>query len=96
VESISEERLSVILQEDDVSHQSIHTWKVSPDPLFEEKKRKIDRLARLRHNPPIVLSIDEIGPIQLVPHSEKGGFRSSGRRGSRPSMSGSSGRSTTS
>ncbi len=74
VPSISEEWLRVILHEDDVSHQSIRTWKVSPDPLFEEKKQKIDQLTRKRHNPPIVLSMDEIGPIQLVPHGGEGWF----------------------
>jgi transposase len=74
VTSISEEWLRVILHEDDVSHQSIRTWKSSPDPLFEEKKRKIDRLTRKRHNPPVVLSMDEIGPIQLIPHGGEGWF----------------------
>ena len=74
VPSISEEWLRVILHEDDVSHQSIRTWKTSPDPLFEEKKRKIDQLTRKRSNPPIVLSSDEIGPIQLIPHGGEGWF----------------------
>ena len=68
VPSISEEWLRVILHEDEVSHSSIRTWKTSPDPRFEEKKRKIDRLTRTRHNPPIILSAGEIGPIQLIPH----------------------------
>ena len=62
----------MILHEDEVSHQSIRTWKTSPDPLFEEKKRKIDQLTRKRHNPPVVLSADEIGPIQLIPHGGEG------------------------
>ena len=74
VPSISEEWLRVILHEDEVSHQSIRTWKTSPDPRFEEKKRKIDRWTRTRHNPPIVLSADEIGPIQLIPHGGEGWF----------------------
>ncbi len=72
VESISEEWLRVILHEDEVSHQSIRTWKTSPDPLFEAKKRKIDPLTRKRPNPPVVLSADEIGPIQLIPHGGEG------------------------
>ncbi|EQD74553.1 transposase, partial [mine drainage metagenome] len=74
VESISEEWLRVILHEDEVSHQSIRTWKTSPDPLVEEKKRRIDRLTRARHNPPVVLSSDEIGPIQRIPHGGQGWF----------------------
>ena len=73
VTSISEEWLRVILHEDDVSHQSIRTWKISPNPLFEEKKRKIDQLTRRRHNPPVVLSMDEIEPIQFDP-SRRGGM----------------------
>ncbi|MCI4327842.1 MAG: transposase [Thermoplasmata archaeon] len=72
--SISEEWLRVILLEDDVSHQTIRTWKVSPDPLFEEKKQSIDQLTRKWYNPPIVISIDEIGPIQLLPHGAEGKF----------------------
>lgn len=74
VESISEEWLRVILQEAEVSHQSIRTWKESKDPAFEAKKRRIERLTRKKHNPPIVLSADEIGPIQLIPHGGKGWF----------------------
>ena len=74
VPSISEEWRRVILHEDEVSHQLISTWKTSPDPQFEEKKRRIDRLPRKRHNLPIVLSADEIGPIQLIPHGGEGWF----------------------
>jgi len=76
VESISLEWLRVILDEADVSHQSIKTWKQSKDPKFEEKRRRIDRLTHQKHNPPIVLSMDEIGPISLQPHGGKGWFRS--------------------
>jgi transposase len=75
VESISEEWLRVLLHEDEVSHQSIRTWKTSPDPEFAKKKRRIERLTDLTHNPPVVLSMDEIGPIQLVPHGGEGWFR---------------------
>ncbi|MHB8604406.1 MAG: IS630 family transposase [Thermoplasmatota archaeon] len=74
VESISIEWLRVILDEADVSHQSVKTWKESNDPKFEEKKRRIDRLTRKRHNPPVVLSVDEIGPVSLKPHGGQGWF----------------------
>jgi transposase len=74
VESISEEWLRVILHEADISHQSIRTWKESSDPEFEKKKQRVDRLTRKRHNPPVVISADEIGPIQLIPHGGKGWF----------------------
>ena len=72
VESISEEWLRGALYEDEVSHQSIRTWKTSPDPLFEAKKRKLDPLTRKRPDSPVVLSADEIGPIQLIPHGGEG------------------------
>ena len=74
VPSISEEWLRVILHEADVSHQSIRTWKQSTDPEFDKKKRLIEWLTDQKHNPPIVLSADEIGPIQLIPHGGDGWF----------------------
>jgi transposase len=72
VESISLEWYRVICDEADITHQSIRTWKKSADPQFEEKRRRIDRLTAKRHNPPVVLSVDEIGPISLKPHGGKG------------------------
>lgn len=75
VESISEEWLRVIVQEAAISHQSIRTWKESDDPEFEKKKRRVNRLTRKRHNPPIVISADEVGPIQLVRRGGRGWFR---------------------
>jgi transposase len=75
IESISNEWLRVILDEADVSHQSIKTWKESKDPEFEQKKNRIEELTRKKSNPPIVLSADEIGPISLKPHGGEGWFR---------------------
>jgi hypothetical protein len=75
VESISLEWLRVICDEADITHQSIRTWKESHDPKFEEKRRRIDRITVKRHNPPVVLSMDEISPISLKPHGGKGWFR---------------------
>ena len=74
VPSISLEWLRVICDEADISQQSIRTWKVSHDPQLEEKKRRIDRLTRKQHNPPVVLSADEIGPVSLKPRGGKGWF----------------------
>ncbi|HEV2316926.1 MAG TPA: IS630 family transposase [Thermoplasmata archaeon] len=74
VPSISEEWLRVILHESEVSHQSIRTWKESEDPEFAKKKRRIEWLVGQPHNPPIVLSADEIGPIQLIPQRGEGWF----------------------
>jgi hypothetical protein len=62
VESISLEWLRVILDEADVSRQSIKTWKESRDTEFESKKKRIDRLTHRKNNQPVVLSADEIGP----------------------------------
>ena len=75
VESISEEWLRVILHESELSHQSIRTWKESTDPEFEKKKRRVDKLTRKRHNPPVVISADEVGPIQLIRRGGKGWFK---------------------
>jgi hypothetical protein len=75
VESISLEWYRVICDEADITHQSIRTWKESKDPKFEERRKRIDRLTVKRGNPPVVLSVDEIGPISLKPHGGKGWFR---------------------
>ncbi len=74
VNSISKEWLRVILDESEISFQSIRTWKESKDPEFEKKKRRIDRLTRKKHNPPVVLSLDEMGPFSLIPHGGRGWF----------------------
>jgi transposase len=74
VGSIGPEWLRVILHESDVSHQSLRTWKESPDPEREKKRRYIEKLTRMPHNPPVVLSADEIGPIQLIPQGGSGWF----------------------
>ena len=75
VDSISREWLRIILDESEISFQSIRTWKESKDPEFEKKKRRIERLTRKEHNPPVVLSLDEMGPFSLTPHGGKGWFR---------------------
>ena len=75
VDSISKEWLRIILDESEISFQSIRTWKESKDPEFEKKKRRIERLTRKEHNPPVVLSLDEMGPFSLIPHGGKGWFR---------------------
>ena len=74
VENISLEWLRVTLDEADVSHQRVKTWKESKDPEFHQKKRRIEGLTRKKHNPPIVLSLDEIGPISLRPQGGSGWY----------------------
>ncbi len=74
VDSISREWLRVILDESEISFQSMKTWKESNDPEFQRKKRRIERLTRKKSNPPVVLSMDEMGPFSLIPHGGKGWF----------------------
>jgi transposase len=71
VEDISQEWLRVILHEATITRQSIKTWKESKDPEFEKKKRRIDRLLAIKRNPPIVLALDEMGPLSLTPKGGK-------------------------
>ena len=68
VESISRERLRQILLEESVTFQSVKTWKSSKDPKFAEKLRRLNELTNRPHNPPIVVSVDEMGPISLQPY----------------------------
>jgi hypothetical protein len=68
VESISRERLRQILLEESVTFQSEKTWKSSKDPQFAEKLRRLNELTNRPHNPPIVVSVDEMGPISLQPY----------------------------
>ena len=74
VDSISREWLRIILDESDISFQSIKTCKESKDPEFQRKKRRIERLTRRRSNPPVVLSVNEMGPFSLKPYEGKGWF----------------------
>ena len=67
LESIGRERLRQILIEESVTFQSVKTWKTSKDPKFSEKLRRLNELTNRPHNPPIVVSADEMGPISLQP-----------------------------
>ena len=69
LESISRERLRQILLEESVTFQSVKTWKSSTDPKFKEKLRRLEELTNRPHNPPIVVAVDEMGPISLQPYS---------------------------
>ncbi len=68
MESISRERLRQILLEESVAFPSVKTWKSSKDPQFADKLRRLSELTNRPHNPPIVVSVDEMGPISLQPH----------------------------
>jgi len=62
---ISISSLQKILKEREPTHRAVNTWKESDDPDFENKR--IDRLTRKKHNPPVLLSFDEAGPLRLKP-----------------------------
>jgi transposase len=78
VEHISKETVRKILHEEATSYQAVKTWKQSNDPKFKQKLAKIRRLTNRKHNPPIVVAADEMGPIQLKPY----GGRTWAREGS--------------
>jgi hypothetical protein len=61
---ISISSLQKILKEREPTHRAVNTWKESDDPDFENKR--IDRLTRKKHNPPVLLSFDEAGPRRLT------------------------------
>ena len=67
VESIRRERIRQILLEESVTFPSVKTWKSSKDPRFAEKLRRLNELTHRPHNPPNVVSVDEMGPISLQP-----------------------------
>ncbi|MGA8542700.1 MAG: IS630 family transposase [Thermoplasmata archaeon] len=76
VESISKERLREILHEEAVSFQAVKTWKQSTDPRFREKVKRLRALMNREHNPPIVVAVDEMGPISLKPYGGRTWARS--------------------
>ncbi len=65
VESISREQLRQILLEESVTFQSVKTWKSSKDPKLAEKLRRRKELTNRQLNPPIVMAVNEMGPISL-------------------------------
>lgn len=72
VPDISTSWLAVLLHDAALSYQEAKTWKVSTDPRFEEKKKRIEGLLRRKHNPPAVVAADEMGPLSLVPRKGRG------------------------
>jgi transposase len=76
VESISKERLREILHEEAVSFQAVKTWKESKDPKFRQKVRRLRELTNREHNPPVVVAVDEMGPISLKPYGGRTWARS--------------------
>jgi len=79
VDDISHEGLRVLLKEEGVSFQVIKTWKESKDPDFEAKKNRVLELYDIAESrakpksgdPTVVFSMDEFGPLNLLPRPGK-------------------------
>jgi transposase len=79
VDDISHEGLRVLLRKEEVSFQAVKTWKQSTDPDYEAKKNRVLELydiaegkaAPRRGDPSVVFSMDEFGPLNLLPRAGK-------------------------
>ena len=79
VDDISHEGLREVLKKEQVSFQAIKTWKQSDDPDYEPKKNRVlelydsaeGRAQPGEGDPTVVFSMDEFGPLNLVPRPGK-------------------------
>jgi transposase len=77
VDDISHEGLRELLVREEVSFQAVKTWKQSTDPDYEQKKNRVLELYDIAENkaepkdgdPMVVFSMDEFGPLNLLPRS---------------------------
>ncbi len=69
VGSISREWLRTLLRRMGVRWRRTKTWKESKDPLFERKLRRIKDLYRKRPAGGRRISVDEFGPLNLLPRA---------------------------
>jgi hypothetical protein len=75
VDDISHEGLRALLRKEQVSFQAIKTVKASDDPDYEAKKNRVLELYDIaegkarpkRRDPTVVFSMDEFGPLNLLP-----------------------------
>jgi transposase len=75
VDDISHEGLRVLLRKEEVSFQAIKTFKASTDPDYEPKKNRVLELYDIAEgrtgpgpgDPTVVFSMDEFGPLNLLP-----------------------------
>ncbi len=79
VDDISHEGLRVLLRKEEVSFQVIKTFKASSDPDYEAKKNRVLELYDIAEgravpgggDPTVVFSMDEFGPLNLLPREGK-------------------------
>ena len=79
VDDISHEGLRELLRKEEVSFQAIKTWKHSEDPDYEPKKNRVLELYDIAEgkavpgpgDPTVVFSMDEFGPLNLLPRPGK-------------------------
>ena len=79
VDDISHEGLRLVLRDEEVSFQAVKTWKQSTDPDFEAKKNRVLELYDIAEgkvepgpgDPTVVFSMDEFGPLNLLPRPGK-------------------------
>lgn len=79
VDDISHEGLRVLLKKEEVSFQVIKTFKASTDPDYEAKKNRVlelydiaeGRAVPKKGDPSVVFSVDEFGPLNLLPRPGK-------------------------
>jgi transposase len=79
VDDISHEGLRVLLRKEEVSFQAIKTFKASTDPVYESKKNRVLELYDIAEgkatpgpgDPTVVFSMDEFGPLNLLPREGK-------------------------
>jgi transposase len=75
VDDISHEGLRVLLRQEGVTFQRLKTWKASKDPLYTEKKARVEHLYAIADreitpaggDPDVVFCVDEFGPLNLQP-----------------------------
>jgi transposase len=75
VDDISHEGLRALLRKEEVSFQAIKTFKMSDDPDYEAKKNRVLELYDIAEgraepgpgDPSVVFSMDEFGPLNLMP-----------------------------
>ena len=79
VDDISHEGLRELLKREEVSFQAVKTWKHSTDVDYEAKKNRVLELYDMAEgkatsgpgDPTVVFSMDEFGPLNLLPRPGK-------------------------